>query len=56
MRPLYSYDTVTKALIRLPYALRKEFYKFTKDLSLTDGSLNLIMLEKVVRKTADSLF
>ena len=56
MRPLYSYDTVTKALIRLPYALRKEFYKFTKDLSLTDGSLNLIMFERWLEKQLIAYF
>ena len=54
--PLYSYDTVTKALLRLPYALRKEFYKFAKDSSLIDGSLNLIMLERWLEKQLNAYF
>ena len=44
--PLYFYETVTKALIRLPFALRKEVYKFTKDSTIIDGSLNLIMFQR----------
>ena len=43
--PLYSYDNVTKAILCLPFHLRKEFYKHTEDASLTDGTLNLIMFE-----------
>ena len=41
--PVYLYDSVTKTILRLPFHLRKEFYKYTKDASLTDGTLNLIM-------------
>ena len=48
--PLYSYDSVTKAILRLPFHLRKEFYKHTKDASLTDGTLNLIMFESWLDK------
>ena len=40
--PLYSYDSLSKAIVRLPLHFRKEFYKHT---SLTDGTLNLIMFE-----------
>ena len=47
---LYSYDSVTKAILRLPFHLRKEFYKHTKDASLTDGTLNLIMFESWLDK------
>ena len=43
--PLYSYDSVTKAILRLLFHLRKEFYKHTKDATLTDVTLNLIMFE-----------
>ena len=43
--PIYSYNSVTKAILLLPFHLRKEFYKHTKDASLTDGTLNLIMFE-----------
>ena len=43
--PLYSYDSVTKAILCLPFHFRKKFYKHTKDASLTDGTLNLIMFE-----------
>ena len=53
---LYSYDMVTKALLRLLYALRKEFYKFTKDLNLIDGSLNLIMFERWLEKQLKAYF
>ena len=44
-RALYSYDSVTKTTRRLPFNLRKEFCKDTKDVSLTDGTLNLILFE-----------
>ena len=43
--PLYSYDSVAKAILRLPLHLKKEFYKHAKDASLTDGTLNLIMFK-----------
>ena len=36
--PLYSYDRVTKAILRLQFHLRKEFYKHTKNTSLMDSS------------------
>ena len=42
IKPLYLYDNVTKAILRLPFHLRKEFYKHTKHANLTDGTLNLI--------------
>ena len=42
---LYSQHSVTKVILRLPFQLRKEFYKHIKDVSLTDGSLNLIVFE-----------
>ena len=45
MTPLYSYDSVTKTILRLSFHLRKEFYKHAKDASLTHGTLNLIMFE-----------
>ena len=41
---------MTKAILRLPFHLRKEFYKHTKDASLTDGTLNLIMFESWLDK------
>ena len=47
---------VTKALLRLLYALRKEFYKFTKDLNLIDGSLNLIIFERWLEKQLKAYF
>ena len=34
--PIYYYSMVTKALLRLPCALRKELYKYKKDSSLID--------------------
>ena len=42
---LYSNNSVTKTILHRPFHLRKEFYKLTKDASLTDGTLNLIMFE-----------
>ena len=42
---IYSYYSVTKAILSLPFHLRKEFNKHTKNASLTDGTLNLIMFE-----------
>ena len=54
--PLYSFDTVTKALLCLPYALRKKFYKSTKDSSLVDWSLNLIMFERWLEKQLKAYF
>ena len=54
--PLYSYDMVTKALLRVPYALRKKFYKFANDLSFTDGNLNLIMFERWLEKQLKAYF
>ena len=47
---LYSYNSMTKAILRLPFHLRKEFYKHTKDASLKDGTLNLIMFESWLDK------
>ena len=44
--PIYYYGMAAKALLRLPCALRKELYKYKKDSSLIDGSLNLITFEK----------
>ena len=43
--PLLSSKNLTKALMRLPYNLRQEFFKATKDLNLIDGTLNLIVFE-----------
>lgn len=39
---LYSYDTIAKALLHLPYALGKKFYDFTRDFSLIDRNVNLM--------------
>lgn len=48
--PIYYYGMVTKALLRVPYALRKELYTYKKGSSLTDGSLDLITFEKWFKK------
>ena len=48
-KPLYSYDSVRKAILRLPFHLRKEIYKCTKDARLMDGTLNLIMLSRQLK-------
>ena len=48
--PIYYYGMVTKALLRVPYALRNELYKYKKGSSLSDGSLNLTTFEKWFKK------
>ena len=45
-RPLYSYDSVTTAILPLPLQLRKEIYNQIKDTSLAYGTLNLIIFER----------
>lgn len=40
--PLYSYDTITKALLHLPYVLGKKFYDFTWNFVFIDRTLNLM--------------
>ena len=43
--PLLSSENLTKALTRLPYSLRQEFFKVTRDCNLIEGSVNLIVFE-----------
>ena len=43
--PIFSSENLTKAILRLPSHLRNQFYKFTKDSNLMDGSVNLLVFE-----------
>ena len=43
--PIFSNENLTKAILRLPSHLRNQFYKFTKDSNLMDGSINLLVFE-----------
>ena len=47
---------LTKAIIRLPIFLRRDFFKATKNSNMLDGSLNLITLENWLDKKLKSLF
>ena len=47
---------LTKAIIRLPRFLRRDFFKATKNSNMLDGSLNLITLENWLDKKLKSLF
>ena len=38
--PIFSSENLTKAILRLPSYLRNQFYKFTEDSNLMDGSIN----------------
>ena len=40
-----SRENLTKAILRLPSHLHNQFYRFTKDSNLKDGSINLSVLE-----------
>ena len=42
---IFSSENLTKAILRLPSHLRNQFYKFTKDSNLMDGSVNLLVFE-----------
>ena len=42
---LLSSESLTKALMRLLYNLRQEFFKATRDCNLIDGSVNFIVFE-----------
>ena len=57
--PLYSNDSMTKAILCLPFHLRKEFYKHTKDASLTDGiyrlSIHIYRLSQLLFQTSQGL-
>ena len=54
--PLLSSKNLTKALMRLPYNLRQEFFKATKDLNLIDGTLNLIVFENWLERKLKTYF
>ena len=43
---ILSNENLTKAILRLPTFLRREFFKTTRDSNMLDGSANLITLEK----------
>ena len=43
--PIFSNENLTKAILRLSSHLRNQFYKFTKDSNLMDGSINLLDFE-----------
>ena len=44
------------AVTRLPHLLRQDFFKGTRDIGLTDGTLNLIGFEKWLEKKSKVLF
>ena len=43
--PIFSSENLTKAILCLPSHLRNQFYKFTKDSNLMDGSVNLLVID-----------
>ena len=54
--PILSNDNLTKAIMRLPSFLRRDFFKATKNSNMLDGSVNLITLENWLDKKLKSLF
>ena len=54
--PILSNENLTKAIMRLPSFLRRDFFKATKNSNMLDGSVNLITLENWLDKKLKSLF
>ena len=54
--PILSSENLTKAILRLPTFLRREFFKATGDSNMLDGSVNLITLEKWLNEKLKSMF
>ena len=54
--PLLSSESLTKALMRLPYSLCQEFFKVARDCNLIDGSVNLIVFENWLEKKLKTYF
>ena len=52
--PILSNDNLTKAIMRLPSFLRRDFFKATKNSNMLDGSVNLITLENWLDKKLKS--
>ena len=53
---MLSRESLTKALMRLPYILRQEFFKATRDWNLIDGSVNLIVFENWLERKLNIYF
>ena len=54
--PIYSSENLTKAIMRLPYHLRQNFYKFTSNSDLIDVSVNLYVFEKWLEDKLKTFF
>ena len=54
--PILSKENLTKAILRLPTFLRREFFKTTGDSNMLDGSANLNTLEKWLNEKLKSVF
>ena len=54
--PILSNENLTKAILRLPNFLCRDFFKATKNSNMLDGSVNLITLENWLNKKLKSLF
>ena len=54
--PILPNKNLTKAVTRLPHFLWQDFFKYTRDIDLTDGTSNLIGFEKWLEKKTRILF
>ena len=54
--PLLSSESLTKDVMRLPYSLRQEFFKATRDYNLIDGSVNIIVFENRLERKLETYF
>ena len=54
--PLLFSESITKALMLLPYNLRQYLFKATRDCNLIDGRVNLIVLENWLERKLRTYF
>ena len=54
--PLLPSESLTKALMRLPYNLRQEFFKATRDCNLIDSPVNLIVFKNWLERKLKTYF
>ena len=54
--PLLFSESITKALMLLPYNLRQYLFKATRDCNLIDGRVNLIVLENWLERKLRAYF
>ena len=54
--PLLSNESLTKALMQLPYNLRQKFFKATRVCNLIDASVNLLVFENWLERKLKTYF